>query len=188
MGSPRDYTEVFTGLAERPIQARGRYIRIMEATGDVYISVAGSSRLKRVVGQEIDHGSEFSRFILRSTIAQTVRVVVSDTSQRDDQQTVNVNATATVAPGNTLDAGGDVLIPANSAANVIAGDGTRLVVGVHNISDQELRIGGAGVTAASGLPLKPGEEKYIATTAVVAVFNPHATEAKSVAVLPLREV
>lgn len=190
MSAPRDYALTFTGAGTLPIRTTGRHIRILESpVSNVWVEVDGSRELKRTAGQGINVGaSGFRRLLVRSAVAQTVLVSISDERQDDDQQSVAVTTSATIAPGNTLDAGGDVPVPALTSQTVIGADATRLAVLVHNISDQELRIGGAGVGAASGVPLAPGEEKGIATTAIVACYNPHATVAKSVAVLPVREV
>jgi len=188
VGTPRDITHTFPGAGEVQHQIAGRYIRVIDATGDVFIRLGGGSEVRAGAGQGLDSSGRFTKFSLRSAIAQTVQVRISDTPQEDNTQTVTATVTASIAPGNTLDIGGDVSIPALSSATVLAGDATRLAAVINNISDQELRIGGAGVGAATGVPLKPGEEKVIATTAIIACYNPHASVAKSVAVLPLREV
>ena len=189
MGTPRDYRLTFTGAGTQEVQARGRFLRVLDApSSSIFIQPSHGSELERRAGQSINVERPFHRIRVRSTVAQTVRIQVADTRQDDDQETVNVNATATITPGNTLPTGGDVSIPALTSATVAAGDANQLAVSITNISNQELRIGGVGVGAASGEPLVPGEKKTIATTAAVACYNPHATEAKSVAVLPLRNV
>ena len=189
MGAPRDFSLSFGGAGIQEIRAVGRFIRILEApTSNIWVEVDAGSELKRVAGQDVDNGAPFSRFRIRSAVAQTILLTVSDTRQADDQESVSVSVSATVAPGNTLPTGGDVSIPALSSATVLAADATRLAGIVHNLSDQALRIGGAGVGAATGVPLDPGEKIAIASTAIIAAYNPHATVAKSVAVLPIREV
>lgn len=190
MGSPRDYYETFTGAGTREIRARGRHLRILEAPAAVvFVSLDGSSELERRAGQGINFGTFFDRITIRSAVAQTVQVCVSDERQDDDQESVSVTVSATLTPGNTLGAGGDVAIPGASAAVVIAADADRLAVTIVNpvTNTDPVRVGGLGVGAAAGIELYPSDSYTLATTDAVYVYNGKAS-AQTVQVLPLRNV
>lgn len=190
MGSPRDYYLTFGGAGSREIKARGRFLRVLDApAASVFLAFDGSTELERRAGQGINFGGWFERFTVRSTVAQTVLVCVSDERQDDDQESVSVSVAATLAPGNTLGAGGDVNIAGASSALLAAGDATRLALVVANpaTNTDPVRVGGAGVGAASGIELSPGDSITLATTAAVHGYNPKAG-AQTVQVLPVRQV
>jgi len=187
--NPRDYEITFAGAGEREIFARARYVRVLDATGDVFIKADDASEVKRVKGQALNLETGFSKITIRSAIAQTVRVVLASLPQDDASTSVNATVSATVAPANTLDAGGDVNILATSSALLSAGDVTRMALIVSNPASNTaaVRVGGAGVGAASGVAIEPGESITLATTAAVYGYNT-SSGAQSVQVLPMREV
>lgn len=190
MSSPRDYYLTFTGAGIQEIKARGRFLRVLSApSAPVFLAFDGSTELERRAGQGVNYGGAFNRIAVRSTVAQTVLVCVSDERQDDDQEEVSVSVAATVAPGNTLGAGGDVSIPATSSNVLSASDATRLALIVANPpgNTDPVRVGGAGVNASSGIELQPGDSITLATTAAVHAYNPKGS-AQSVQVLPVREV
>lgn len=192
MSAPRDFEITFAAAGEREIKARGRLIRVLEAPeSHVFITVQGGAELKRRDGQGVSTGADFfERFTVRSEVAQTVRVVVADDPQDDDRNAVSVTASATIEPANTLGAGGDVSIPAASAADLIAADTTRLGVLIVNpvTNTAAVRVGGSGVGATSGVLLEPGESVTLSTSDLVRGYNTHASAAQSLNVLPLRRV
>lgn len=190
MGSPRDYALTFAGAGIQEIKARGRFIRILEApSSNVWVEVDGGSELKRVAGQDVDFGGDFNRFRIRSAVAQTVLLTVSDTRQADDQESVSVSVSATVTPGNTLNNDAEVSVPAVSTATVKAAAATTLAVNVYNPvgNTREVRVGTTGVGATTGRTLEPGDDITLATEAAVAVYNPHSS-AQTVEVVSIAEV
>jgi hypothetical protein len=190
MSSPRDYYLTFSGAATREIRARGRFLRVLEApAAAVFLAFDGSTELERRAGQGVNYGGTFNRFTVRSTVAQTVLVCVSDDRQDDDQESVSVSVSATVTPGNTLSAGGDVSIPALSSQQLAAADADRLALIVANPvnNTDPVRVGGSGVNASSGIELQPGDSITIASTAAVYGYNPKGS-AQSVQVLPVQDV
>lgn len=180
MGQPRDYSLTFAGAGEREFQAAGRYLRILATpAAPVFVALDSGSELERSAGQSVPVPEGFSRVRVRSTVAQTVVVSVSEVDQDDKRSSVALSVSATVTPGDVVDNGGDVSVPATGAATAVAGDPDTLAVTVTSLdtNDQSapLRVGTTGVGAASGTPIWPGDSITLATTATVRVYNPHGT-------------
>lgn len=178
MREPRDFSLTFGGAGQREVKATGRHLRVLDTpSAEVFISIDAGSELQRGAGQAINVPDGFSRFMVRSTVAQTVRVTVSDVPQDDARSNVALNVSASVAPGDDLDNGGDVSVPATSSAQVIAASATRLAVIITNPEGNAapVRVGKSGVGAASGIPLEPGDSVTLATTAAVHVYNTHSS-------------
>ncbi len=132
----------------------------------------------------------FKRFTVRSTVAQTVRVMVADDRQDDRRQEVTITGTVAVAPANAGDDGGDTSVGAGATTQVIAGDADRLSVGVHNPAGSAgvVRVGfSAGLTASQGLPLEPGETQFFAYDGAVYVHNPQ-TSAVTISAAAVKDV
>ncbi len=177
MSGPRDFSLTFGGAAEREIKAAGRYLRVLATpTADVFISIDGGSELQRGAGQQVHVPAGFTRFSVRSAVAQTVRISTSETSQDDARSNVALSVSATVAPGADVGNGGDVSILAASSAQVLAANLNRLAAIITNLTANTVavRVGKAGVGAASGIPLDPGDSVTLATTAAIHVYNPHS--------------
>lgn len=90
-------------------------------------------------------------------------------SVADARATVNANVTTTVAPGNTMNNGGDVATLSGAATQLLAADPDRLYAIISNPSSNSatVRIGNATVGAADGAPLEPGETITVGTTAAL---------------------
>lgn len=90
-------------------------------------------------------------------------------SVADARATVTANLTVNTNPGNTVPVGGDIAIGAAVATLLCALDATRLTATVSNPSTAaaSVRVGPAGVGAANGFLLEPGESVTIATTAAL---------------------
>lgn len=178
MGTPVDREEVFTGAGSRTISLEGRFIRVLECDASgVTITPKPGSPLLRNVGQDIDAGTPgFKSFQIAVTVACTVKVCVSDTRQSDTNTNVTANVTATISPGGTFPAGGDVACPNAAETELIAGAATGLTVIVRSSAANAyavgtVRVGGTGVTAAKGIELNPGESISLDTTAPVHAYN-----------------
>jgi hypothetical protein len=110
---------------------------------------------------------------LYSATGQSVIVLAGFGSVFDGRATANVNVTATVAAGNTLNNGGDVSALAGAATQLLAADASRTYALICNVSTNTLtvRIGSSAVAAATGVPLEPGETLALATTAAIYAYN-----------------
>lgn len=108
-----------------------------------------------------------------SATGQTIDVLCGFGSVFDGRATANISVTATVAAGNTFRVGADVSCTSGAATLLLAADPARLDAYIMNPSTNTVtvRIGPAGVGAASGVPLEPGMCLPISTTAAVYGFQ-----------------
>lgn len=188
--TPRDYELTFTGSGTQTVRAEGRYLRVLEApSAAVYVTMAGGSELKRNAGQGIDAGGPVNVFSVRSTVAQTVRVTLSDTPQDDNQQTVTASVTATVGPGNTITSTADHSVAGVSTEQVLAGNANRLTAIIKNLNGNSsaIRVGDSAVGASRGHELMPGESIALDTDNAIYVYNSDAG-AQSVSLLEIEDV
>lgn len=111
---------------------------------------------------------------LQSATGQSVVMLVGFGSVFDGRATANVNVTATVAAGNTVNNGGDVNVTHSTRALLLAADTTRTYAVIANPSTNTVtvRIGSVTVNNVTGIPLEPGESLPLATTAAVYAYNP----------------
>lgn len=191
MGTPIDRSITFAAAGTQGVQLEGRFVRVLAAdpTG-VTIKPSPGSPLLRYVGQDIDAGpGGFKSLDVTVTVASTVRLCVSDTRQADDSVEVSATVSATVSPGSTLGIGGDTACANAIATLLVAGNANGLgaiicgpAAGVWAAGT--VRVGGAGVTAASGIEIAPGEKITIATTAPIYAYN-NSGAAITLEVLPL---
>lgn len=185
---PTDHEFTFGGPGVWRIPDSGRYVRIIEATGDVYLKLDDvSTELKRGVKSQVS-SEGFSQVVVRSAIAQTVRICISDQPQDEGRDDVAVTTAASITPGNTFAGAADVALTAATATEIIGADATRLGVIIKNPSSNtaSVRIGGAAsVGAATGIELEPGESMPVATTAAVWGYS---VPGETVSVSVVREV
>lgn len=132
----------------------------------------------------------FKRFTLISATGQAVIVYAGFGHVTDGRASANVNVTASVEPGNTIDDGGDVACGANAATQLLAADADRLYATISNPSSNSitLRIGTSGVDGTKGTPLEPGMSLPIATTAAIYAFNPSLTTAQTLSASSVKQV
>jgi hypothetical protein len=191
MGAPREYVLTFSGAGSQPIQVKGRHLRVTEApVAPVFVTLENGTEIKRAAGQGINDAGDFGRgrLLIRSTVAQSVRIIVAEEEQPDNAANISVAVSATVAPGATLESAADVAIPATSSDIVFAGDPNTKAVTVTSLDTNTdvIRVGETGaVGAARGHPLYPGDSVTLATTATVRAYNTGAG-AQSVAVLAVK--
>lgn len=191
MSKPREHLLTYTGAGQRDIQAAGRFVRLMECTGnsDVFVSLDGSSEIQMRPGQQIQDSDPkgYTRLTVRSAIAQTVRLITSDASTDDTGQSVSVNVSATVAGSSALTAPAVVSVPALTTVQIAAANPARVELRVALKSDaaSHVWLGPLGVGDEEGGLLEPGTIDYLGSTAAVYAHNPHATDAVNVSVLDM---
>jgi hypothetical protein len=193
MGTPLDFVFTFTGALKVPFAGRGRYVRVLDApSADLFLSFDSQGmEIQRGAGQSFDCGDfQFNTLFIRSTVAQTVRVSVSDQQQTDDRQNISATISATVDPGNTLETAADVSIAATSADVVFAGDANTRSVTVTSLDSNNavIRVGELGsVGPTRGHPLYPGDSLTLATTQAIHAYNTGAA-AQDLAVVAVKDV
>lgn len=189
MGAPRDYALTFAGAGEREVKATGKYLRVLATpSADVFVSVDGGSELQRAAGQGMHMPEGFSRVTIRTAVAQTVRISISDAAQDDTRNNVALTVGATVAGSSAATKAGAVVVPAMDSIILCAANADR----------QEVRLG-----IASGQPggvwfsdsVAQGDEEggfldvgmvdYVATLSALYAYNPHPTEDVVVNVLDM---
>jgi hypothetical protein len=120
----------------------------------------------------------YDRVTIESATGQTVVVFAGFGTMADARATANVNVTATVEAGNTINNGGDVNVTAGNTVQLLAADADRVYALLKNVSTNTLsvRIGSATVGAADGLPLEPGETLPYASTAAIYAHNANGSD------------
>lgn len=190
MGTPVDRTEVFTGAGSRSIQLSGRFVRVLAAdVSGVTITPHPGSPLLRYVGQDVDAGSTFQSLDIAVTVACTVTICVSDQRQASNTTAVNATVSATISPAGTVTQPGDVACANAAATLLVAGNANGLAVLIRSSAANAyglgtVRIGTAGVTAAQGVELNPGETMTLDVTAPIYAYN-NSGAAVTLQVLPL---
>jgi len=171
-----DHSMTFGGTGSQSFQAVGRYLRIREADSDVYLTVDSGRELKRARGEQIDLGREGVKVVVRSLIAQTVVLIVSQNRQDDNRQAVDVAVSATVVGGNDNQHLPVVVIAAGASALIAAANSDRktLRVSLPSSAAGFITIGKSGVAAATGGLLEPGITDYIDTQGALYGFNNNA--------------
>lgn len=190
MSVPVDKEITFTAAGEYSIQATGRFIRVLEADSDVYLGIENDvPDLKRRQGAEVSSSAGFKTIRVKSLIAQTVRLGISDVSQADDSQSVSVSTTAEITPANQLVNTGEVTVPAGGSISLIGADATRLGVRLAIADDQPGAIywAATGLTATEGGWLGVGMVEFAAVTAEITAYNRGASNV-AVSILPMRAI
>lgn len=173
---PTDHLITFSGAGSVRIPDSGRYVRIIEASGDVFLKLDDvSTELKRGVKSQVS-SEGFSAVVVRSAIAQTVRLCISDQPQDEGRDDVAVTVSATLIPGNTLEGVADHTPAGVGAEEVLAADADRLAFTLTNPSTNTgvMRVSGSAATvgAARGAILEPGQSITRAYNGAVWVYFP----------------
>lgn len=189
MSGPRDFSLTFGGAGEREIKAAGRYLRVLATpTADVFISIDGGSELQRGAGQQVHVPAGFTRFSVRSAVAQTVRVSTSETSQDDARSNVALSVSATVAGSTAATKKPVVSVPALGVLLLVAANPKRQSVRLAIAADAAGPVwysDSATQGANEGGLLEPGMIDYPASLSALYAYNPHATLAVDVSVLDM---
>jgi len=132
----------------------------------------------------------YSEIELESATGQAVVVLVGFGSVADARAAANVNVTTNIAPGNTIDDGGDVECTHAAATQLLVADPDRLYALIANPSSNTLtmRIGTSAVAAASGTPLEPGTILPYPTTAAIYAYNADAAVDETLSASSIKEV
>jgi hypothetical protein len=174
-----DHDLTYSAPGTLQFQAVGRFLLVREAAGDIFIQIEGGTELRRQQGETIDIGGKFKRVFVRSTSAQTVRIVSSELEQKDSR--ANVTGTVDVDlsdVSNGVTSVPDVSCAATSTTQVVTANANNIRAMVTNPegSGVEMRVGvHVGVGAANGTPLPEGATISISTQLGVWVYNPKAS-------------
>lgn len=165
-------TMVLAAGVSRAIGIEGDYFHVLTAPVDD-LKVRFDDDRQTSVFQGLGFRRYYSRCEFESATGQTIEVMLGFGSVQDARATANVNVTTNIAPGNTIDNGGDVEVTADTAEQLLAADADRLYALIKNPSTNSntFRIGSAAVTATSGIALEPGETLPYPSTAAIWAHN-----------------
>jgi hypothetical protein len=168
-----DHNLVFAGAGQQTIMARGKYVRIREADSDVYLQFDGSAEIERQKGEQINVGSDNRRIIVRSAIAQTIKLTTSTFSQDDNRNSVSVNTTTTVDPSNNFEGVAVKNCLAAGSVQLVAGNANRvrLLIKIPTSESGGVWLAGAGESAGNGYFLEEGESVTLGTTAEIWAYG-----------------
>ena len=165
----------------------------VDVDGDVFsvTSVADSTKFTisfdesaRFAGITQGMGGKFlqsyNRVVLLSPVDNTVEVVLGFGEFIDSRATLSATLNTSIEPGNIIGNGGDVTIAATTTALCLAASSTNLECILRADPDnvEPVRVGGAGVGAANGMPLDPGDSISLSTVGAVYAYNPHSAGQK----------
>lgn len=179
MGSrqqPTDHTLTFVGAGFVELPFEGQYVRIIEATDDVYLKLDDvSTELVRGKGSQV--GSKgFKKVRVRTLVAQTIIVCLSDEPQDEDRNAISLSVSATLVPGNTFEGVTDHTPAGVGAEQVLAADADRLAFTLTNPSTNTgiMRVSGSAATVSAnrGAVLEPGQSISRAYNGAVWVYFP----------------
>jgi hypothetical protein len=188
----RPRTQSFTAGQEIPVSTAGQFLHILSAADPVQVSIDDGEFITLTQGQGVE--TNFQKLRIKSATAQSIQWVTGAGRFVDAAANVNVSTSATVAPGNTLDNGGDVSLIAGAgpgATTAIRGadaNALTVIIKADAANTETVRIGTTGVNSSQGYPLAPGESVALSTTAAIAGYNPSTTDAQNVHVLPVRDL
>lgn len=175
-GTLRDYKLVLSaGVAQRFSAGEATSLTLIRTSSTTPVTVrfdSGSSSAELLAGEGIDD-NYLGDIEIECAASQTVTVRLSTGYQRN-QQTVTVNANATVQNANTCKAVPDVSVTATTKVLVIAANANRKTVLIKSLSSNTagVRLGdNATVAAGVGLQLDPGETATLDTEAAVYAFG-----------------
>jgi len=183
----REHVITFGGPGVQEIQVQGRFIRVTETpVSEVFISVEAAGEVKLGAGMQIPKPTGSHRVRVRSGVAQTVRLIVSDEKTDDDRTNAAVTVSATIAGSTAVQSPAVVSVPAGSTAQLAGANADRveLRVSLGSAQSSHVWLGPSGVGDQEGGLLEQGVVDYLATTAAVFAHNPGAS-AVDVSVLEL---
>jgi len=177
----RDYKLTFAGGETWELKMAADFFRILSATAPLLVSLDNGPFVTREIGQA--QQEPFSSIRVQSTVAQNVVIAAGKGGVTDNRQNINVIATATIDPANTLENSGDVTVGAGLTVQIAAGNIIRKKIFVQSAFTNDpailARIGNAGVDANSGLIIQAGQSMPLEDiTAAVFCHNPGASDIK----------
>ena len=179
---PLDYELVFTAAGSIPLPVSGHYITILAATSDVFITVDNITELQRGK-KDVINTSGFNRLNIRSAVAQTVRLCISDTPQQLGRDDVAVSVSATIGPAATWDALADASNTVAGVKQIATADATVLSYVFTNPSSNTgtIRVlGDNTVSASKGAIVEPGQSIVRAYPGDVYAYFPVIGEALAI--------
>lgn len=165
----RSYTIALTANQEFPLNVEGNMYAVITNTGVFTLTFDESNKL---VNQTSGIGGKFDdtyeNVTLLSTTTQTVTIVFGFGELNDARASVNATINTTISPSDTFDNTADITVSSTAVALKAADANTKEVM-IHVPSDaaNSIRVGGASVTATTGLEVEAGQTLTIASEAAI---------------------
>ncbi len=158
-----------------PVHVTGKYIACLSATGTFQIGLDGEPATDFFAGLKarLPEGEQFKLIRLKDTsgAANTIEIVIGHGDFTDSRLVLSGGLSLTKA--TNFDGLADVTVGAGASAVIMAAKGARREAIIANTDATiTVRIGGAGVGAANGIPLAPGATLTLATSAEISAYNP----------------
>lgn len=167
------------GIQDVPIPEGLKFFAIRECDADVYITINHEREILRGVGERQDFAANrrVQSLKVRSTIAQTVKVVVGPDDYTDSRSTLNATVNTVENPANQNIPLAEVSVGAGATVLLAAADATRqaLRVGVKSSEANGVYVGDISTGAVTqGGYIEEGSADYIASEAAIYAYNPGA--------------
>ena len=173
----RTYTISLTANQEYPLEVDGDMYAVIANTGDFTIRFDESNRLtNQSSGMGGSFPREYERVTLVSTTTQTVTIILGFGEFSDARASLNATVNATIEPSDTVDNTTDISVGATATLLKAADTNTKEVI-IHVPSDaaNSIRVGGASVSATSGVEVEPGSTLTISCEAALYGIRDGAT-------------
>lgn len=174
----RTYVLSLTANQEYPLGVDGNMYAVIDNTGNFTITLDESNRLtNQSAGMGGKFQDEYERVTLLSTTTQTVTVIFGFGEFADARASVNATINTTVSPSDTLDNTSDITV-SSTAVLLKAADANTKEVLIHVPSDasNSIRVGGASVTATTGLEVEAGMSLQLSVEAAVYAIRDGASD------------
>jgi len=165
----RTYTLALIANQEFSLNVAGNMYAVIGNTGEFTITLDESNRLaKQTSGMGGKFDDVYTRVTLLSTTNQTITVIFGFGSFADARATLSATINATIAPSDTLDNTSDVTVGvAATLLKAADADSKEVLIHVPSGAANSIRVGGASVTATSGVEIEPGSTLAIACEAAL---------------------
>lgn len=182
-GNPQDFEVVLAANTPSTIEARGKFFGIIVAPiAPLDVQLDGNAPMRRGPGGSIHVADYFSRVILTSAFAQTVRVLIAEFPQDISNISTGggggVGSVVSEQPSATITTPADVALAATDTDTIAANASRRrITIGVLSTSPVGVRVKKEGDAGARGLEISPGTFVEIRTTAALDIHNTDAADA-----------
>ena len=151
------------------LEIDGNAFGVVDCTGEFTATFDQSNRIQKLLpGRHYKFLQPYKTVSFLSTTTQTIYVDMGFGETSDGQASVNATINTTISPSDTLDNTADITVGV-AATLLKAASATTKEVLIHVPSDaaNSIRVGGATVTATTGIEVEPGSTLAIACEAAL---------------------
>lgn len=154
----RTYTIALTANQEYPLNIDGNMYAVISNVGAFSITFDESNKVtNQTSGMGANFQGEYEKITLLSTTTQSVVVIFGFGEFQDARATISATINTTISPSDTLDNTTDITVSTIATLLKAADANTKeVMVHVPSSATNSIRVGGASITATSGLEVEPG--------------------------------